>query len=117
MQEHGLGIAMGIGDATASVEPPIEARVERPVPETSSPISDDDLDDDESPWRRRRNERDDDTRPHGPLPDPDQVERQKRVEVYRKLWEQDSSRSLFVRPDSPAPRPWKPANTWGTGRL
>ena len=121
MQQHGPGsIAMGISDAAGSVDTPVEARVERPAPPPAA--SDDehvvdldaDGDDDESPWRRRRDE---DTRPHGPLPDPDQLERQKRVEVYRKLWEEDSSRSLFVRPTSPPPRPWKPANTWATGRF
>jgi hypothetical protein len=131
MQQHGLDIAMGIRDGMASGESHCDGRASPepalpPAPASPPPstapaarfVVDDDEDDD-LPWRRRRKRPLEDEEPAGgerPLQDPDQVERQKRVEVYRRLWEQDSSRSLFVRADSPKPRPWKPANTWAAGR-
>lgn len=112
---------MGIRDATASVETDGDGRTPVDPGATAMPVAPgaDDEDDDDLPWRRRRRRGLEEEEPPGderPAQDPDQVERQKRVEVYRRLWEQDSTRSLFVRPESPKPRRWKPANTWATGR-
>lgn len=38
------------------------------------------------------------------LLDPDVIERARRVEIYRRLIEQDPQQSLFTRPDSPPRR-------------
>lgn len=38
------------------------------------------------------------------LLDPDGIERARRVEIYRRLMEQDPQRSMFARPESPPRR-------------
>ncbi len=96
---HADAFAREAGVATVTIEAPVTREPPRAAVVVIDDDDDsrDDDDDDDAPAARP-------ARIDPRLLDPDVIERARRVEIYRRLIEQDPSVSLFSRPDSPPRR-------------